>query len=1147
MSVTINNRYQLHNKIGQGGMGIVHQATDRLTGEIIAVKQIRIPTEQLEFMSRPDSVMDRNLRLALAQEFQILAGLRHPHIISVLDYGFDSIRQPFFTMTYLPDAQTILEAGANLDSIGKAELVRQILQALAYLHRWGIIHRDLKPPNVLVSQQMVQVLDFGLSIAKGMQQNGVGGSLFYLAPELLRREAASQASDLYAVGVIAYELFTGRHPFDTVSSKFAHQVRNDLPDLSCLGLDKALTAVIGRLLAKKPADRFDSADACLGAINAALGETVWVKNSAIQESYLQAAIFVGRDKELTKLTDALSQAKAGRGSVWLIGGESGVGKSRLLSEIRNRALVGGFLVLNGQGTQNMGVPHQLLQDPLRHLLVTLDDVDDLTASVLRPLIPDIETLLGRRVNKAPPLEPVAARQRLFLQITQLIKRQKQPVLLILDDLQWVRAGLNILPYLIHRIDHQSFLIIGSYRNDERFHLPEFLLGVNQLTLSRLSEENISELSRAILGEIGQQPEILTLLHRETEGNAFFLVEMVRALAEEAGHLNHIGQMMLPETLWPKGVQSIIQRRLNRVPEEGRSLLQLAAVIGCRIELRLMQICSGNPDLIKWWLSVCAEASVLEIQGGLWRFAHDKLREGVLQTLGPTVRRALHRQVAQGIETLYGNESGKAAILTYHWQQAHEPDLERHYAYLAGLHAFEQYANEEAIIFLSWAYDLTSKSDIQTRYTYLLTREEVFDRLGQREAQKNDLVQLVQLAEQLEQPAAKDQVTLRQVNYLYALGMYKMVVERVQAAIAQTQVNGHQANIARLHLLWGRSLWELAEYPAAAKQCERAYQLAKEAGLDRVMVFCLRYLGTSSGSIDHSQSKRYYEQGLAIARRIGDQEIEGQQLNRLGMQARRQYTTAIAYMKQGLSISQEIGNRLTESTMYNDLGLVFGLAGHYEQAQEYLEQCLMIAGEIDSQLSISLALSNLGWVAFRQGRYSKAKEHLEQTLTITQKIGTPRIEGITHHCLGQILCAEENYNQARKHYQTALNIRQSINQLPYVIEDLTGLVQIALMQNEVTEPHLARILAYLADNPELMGTLFPYRVYLICYQALQANDDKRAEAILKQGYGLLQAEAKQIDDEFLRGVFLENVAEHREIVHLYQVALKTIDRRYTLHK
>src|SRR5262245_25672679 len=213
VSVLFGKRYVLQALLGEGGMGAVYQAFDRLTGTSVALKRVLAPTEQLSFNSRSEAV---DPRMALAQEFQVLASLRHPNIISVLDYGFDDQRQPYFTMDLLGGAKTILRAGQGKPITSRVNLLIQTLQALAYLHRRGIVHRDLKPGNVLVSGGQAKVLDFGLSVDMG-QASGVVGTLAYMAPEVLNGEPASTASDLYSIGVIAYELLSGHRLFDADS------------------------------------------------------------------------------------------------------------------------------------------------------------------------------------------------------------------------------------------------------------------------------------------------------------------------------------------------------------------------------------------------------------------------------------------------------------------------------------------------------------------------------------------------------------------------------------------------------------------------------------------------------------------------------------------------------------------------------------------------------------------------------------------------------------------------------------------------------------------------------------------------------------------------------------------------------------------
>jgi eukaryotic-like serine/threonine-protein kinase len=192
-------QYEILDVVGEGGMGVVYRAQDLLSSDVVALKRVTAAPGMLHFSSIASDASTDSLRLALAQEFQTLASLRHPNIISVLDYGFDTEGQPYFTMDYLPDAQTILEFAQGKSPQERVDLLVQVLQALSYLHRRGTLHRDLKPGNILVSKGDVRVLDFGLAVQQG-QKVGISGTFAYMAPEVLREEPVAETSDLYSVG-----------------------------------------------------------------------------------------------------------------------------------------------------------------------------------------------------------------------------------------------------------------------------------------------------------------------------------------------------------------------------------------------------------------------------------------------------------------------------------------------------------------------------------------------------------------------------------------------------------------------------------------------------------------------------------------------------------------------------------------------------------------------------------------------------------------------------------------------------------------------------------------------------------------------------------------------------------------------------------
>jgi len=224
--------------------------------------------------------------------------------------------------------------------------------------------------------------------------------------------------------VIAYQLFTGRHPFIPDDSNL--DVMKLLRNLSIPVVDdlpNPIQPILLRLLAKDPSDRYDDASAVITELAAALDQPVVFESAPIRDSYLQAANFVGREAEFDQLTAALKAAVAGNGSAWLIGGESGVGKSRLVDELadvgagRRRA---GAARTGGHGRRHT---YHLWHDILRHLCLQTR-LSPLEAGVLKAIVPDIGALLKRPVAERPELAPESAHQRLLNVIAQVFSRQK---------------------------------------------------------------------------------------------------------------------------------------------------------------------------------------------------------------------------------------------------------------------------------------------------------------------------------------------------------------------------------------------------------------------------------------------------------------------------------------------------------------------------------------------------------------------------------------------------------------------------------------------------------------------------------------------------------------------------------------------------
>ena len=1174
-----NGRYQLNSLIGEGGMGKVYHATDRLSGQTVALKKVTSLKQLHITKSYSEEQSLEALCLALAHEFKILAGLRHPHIISVLDYGFDSNQQPFFTMDFLSHGLILTEAAVDVTPETKLDLIQQTLQALAYLHRHHIFHRDLKPENVMVQNGKVRVLDFGLA-ASGHEVSSSAGTYLYMAPEQWTDQHYSVAADLYAVGVLAYELFAGRHPFGELDHDFILRVLEDAPDLTLLDAPVGITAVIDRLLAKNPADRFESANATITALAVAAGIEAPPETKAIRESYLQAARFVGRHREKAELLTALHKAKSGAGSAWLLGGESGVGKSRLIGEIQTQALVNGFIVLQGRGVQDgSSLPFHIWREPLRHLLVMGDEIADLTAGVLMPLVPDISRLIGRPVQPAPELDEAEAQTRLFVTISQLFWENKRPLLLILEDLHWTHESLLPIPFLTRLVTEAPILIIGTYRNDERPNLPEKLSDIQTLALNRLTDAEMAELSEAMLGPIGKQADIQSLIQRETEGNTFFAVEIVRALAEEAGRLGNIGKIELPKTLLPNGIRDIVQRRLDKISESSYPLLTLMATAGREIELPLIRTLSPHIDIDNEFLPICAEAAIVELQNGEWQFSHNKIRDGILEMLSAKNKRMNHLQVAEAIVQLHAEAPEHASRLAFHWEAGGEIEKAATSSMIAGNYAASQFANEDAITLLSKAFVLTPAEAIERQYEIVSARQVIHEYTGNREAEANDLRLLESLVQQLGQPEKQIDLLLKKAlnqsyqaqledslqvvveavdqaealtlpdlaargrmigaNILESLSNYPNAIQWAKASLAFfTQASGNEKEMGRALQSLAKMAWRQERFDEALHYAEQAIGLARltEDLLGEARVHDLNGLIFDSLK-RHDESKESYESGLAIARDIGAKKLEALLLNHLIGRAIdiTHYEETYPYFEQHLSLVQDVGDRVGVLMNLGNSSLVNLLVGHLETARKQSEICVAEFRKVGQKHSLGIVLYNLGSVYAGLGEIELARGANEESLAIKRELNQRLDIAFVLNNMGSLALDQDEMDTAVSCYTEALSIAVDIGAEDYAAQSNAGLALTFYKRGQQTavSQYLEPAYAYSIANP-LVGYWEPFRTCLMVFKVLHASNDNRARKILAYAYKSLQEQARRMQKEENRHAFLNNLLVNKEIVHWFEL-------------
>lgn len=1013
----IGRRYQPVRELGAGGMGRVYETIDRVTGQHVALKHVLTEPDQLQFASRVS--ITSNSRLALAHEFQTLASLRHPHIINVLDYGFDTDQRPYFTMSLLDNPVTITEAGTKESLEGQIRLLLQMVEALTYIHRRHILHRDLKPSNVLVQDGHVYVLDFGLAVDAEYSHDGhFSGTLAYIAPEVLREEGATEASDLYTVGLLAYQMITGHLPYPIDDLKeMIHGILYDPVDLDALDISSELALVLGRLLAKQPEDRYQSAEELIQALYAAIGQPVPQESIEIRESFLQAAQFVGRESEMRTLANALRNVIDGTGSSWLIGGESGVGKSRLLNEIRIRAMVDGVLVLQGQAVSETSSPYALWREVVRRLIIHIDP-DDEALPLLKLIVTDIENLLHRDVPSFEHTDGELVKQRICIAVEQCFRKAvvEQPILLMLEDLQWASSGLWLLTHLLQVASELPLMILGTYRDDERPELPDELPQMHLISLQRLSHKEIERLSAAMLGQAGERPQVVDFLRRETEGNAFFLIEVARTLSEEAGRMSEIGLTTLPERVFAGGIRQLLERRIARLPKWAQPSLVFAAVLGRQIDKALMEVVEPN---VEQWLTVCANAAIFDVHDGKWRFAHDKLREHILSQLTPEESAALHRKAGETIEQVYSGKLDQYAVaLVEHWAAAGDEIREAHYSRIAADQLFEA-------------------SD------YYNAR-----RLNQRALELN-----------AHEHAENPKQVLAQLHYqigsvCYGLGEFQEAAKWHQSALAMFQEIGDQHGVAKTIASLSELEFRQGRYQAAKPLAEQSLALAREIGDTRQVGYSLMNLGViAAGDGDLLEAKALFEECLACMQELGEPISIARAMNNLGIMydLLGDIPQAKLIHNQALAIRRRINDRHGIAYSLNNLATLAEIEGNYANAKRWGEESLAILESIGAKMAIAGAHGQLGGLALKLKDYASAESHFQKSLALRRELGD--IDGTSASLaqLGDVAREQDDFETAWQYYRESLQGAMDGRVEKRVVNTL---IEIARLKHKQNEPELS---------------------------------------------------------------------------------------------
>jgi tRNA A-37 threonylcarbamoyl transferase component Bud32/tetratricopeptide (TPR) repeat protein len=733
--------YRLDARIGQGEMGEVYRAFDTRLNRAVAVKLMRdARTEHV-------IAVERFLREARAA-----SALNHPNIVTIHEIG-ETPTGDHFIVQELIDGHTLrslLESELPFATI--VDIGRQVARALAAAHAAGIIHRDVKPENIMVrGDGYVKVLDFGLARVvdpnwtelttrskHGTLPGTLLGTTAYMSPEQARTEPAGPPSDVFALGVVLYEIAAGRRPFvaPTPAGVLAAILTEEPSPLARLNpaVPYALDALVQRMLAKEP-ERRPSArevDDELGSIQR--GDVAAALSSTAAAAGRKT---VGREEERAALRRAYARVKDGRSVLLGISGEPGIGKTNLVEDFLAELTTGAErpIVTRGRCSERLAGAEAYL--PILEALDNLlhRNTGPAVNSVMKTVAPtwyvqvataalDTSSSIAELRDQAP----AASQERMKRELGALFQEisRSRPVVVYLDDLHWADVStIDLLNYLASRFADMRVLLLAAYRPAEMALTQHPFLSIRndlrshgafeELALRFLEPADVQQYLALEFPKHSFPSSFIAMIHAKTEGSPLFMADLVRYLRDSGGIAQENGTWVLARAVsdaprdLPESVRSMIDKKIEQLDDTDRRLLTAASVQGHEFDSTVVgEAAEMEAAEVEERLDVLERVHVF-VKRGLeqefpdltltlkYQFVHVLYQNVLYASLQPTRRTTLSGRVARALVTHHGAQAasvaGQLAVL---FEAARDFAASAQYFYTAAQHAVGLFAFREAL-------------------------------------------------------------------------------------------------------------------------------------------------------------------------------------------------------------------------------------------------------------------------------------------------------------------------------------------------------------------------------------------------------------------------------------------------------------------
>ena len=736
----LSNRYEIAAELGRGGMGVVYRAHDPLLNRDVAIKLI------------PPTLLSPETEQRFQREAQLVAQMDHPAIVSIYDFGQHE-GALFFVMPVVQGTNLrgfIRDRSLLLGDV--LDLGVQVADALEYSHSRGVVHRDIKPENIMVTREeggkiRIRIMDFGL--ARGATESRITktgtliGTMAYLSPEQVTAGVIDGRSDIYSLGTVLYECLVGEPPFSGEIQSILYRIVHEIPQQPRLlgaevdpELEKIILGCIDKDPGKRPQKGAEIAEA-LRRFRSRLRDSDFAKSVAMTRMLMiprpALSPFVGRNKELAELQQRLNAAVAGECQFVAVGGEPGIGKSRLLDELENLAKARKIPVLHGRSAEQDGsFPYQGFCEAIQEHFVKgssatgpVPDFSDLAGDLvsLFPMLSEISDIRSAATGEskiARTSEQQAPENR--TQIFELLARTLiriaagKPLVLFLEDLHAAEVSIEALQYIVRRLGPTPTLIIGTYRSsevDNRHPLAKMLDSFRgdrryaAITLGPLSSSEHRHFLETLIGGPELTVSLVERLYDGTEGNPFFTKELVRSLLDSGGIAqDNTGAWSLPAEAglstdaMPATIQQAVEKRIERLPEELREILSIASVIGKTFDFRDLEVLAGDKADVEGAIDKLVEDGLIEEEresrGDRLTFSSGVVRDVLYAGITRRKRRSIHRKHAEQIEKRHAGRLERVyPQLVYHFSQGDVPDKTVEYGLRLARAAMDAFSAEEA--------------------------------------------------------------------------------------------------------------------------------------------------------------------------------------------------------------------------------------------------------------------------------------------------------------------------------------------------------------------------------------------------------------------------------------------------------------------